>query len=309
MGRASTAAASTLFLPAPVGLTPARRAVTAPTDPPAPSGDRPIEAVADGGAAAPAWHPDPFGRAHWRLAEAGAWADRVATWGAEWRDPPGPNSALPDLSVLAEPALALSYGAVGMEGAGRWPVFDPTGRPRGTVHVEVPGFLAGGTRRYLVLDPADRIVLQVVPRAGFSNDCDVVDWTGRPHGVFDGQTFSAIVRFVCGSLAHGQATTTDGAGNSAPFVANDVDHFTVTLTDAQGAAFASLTNHEARRGLGSFFGGQPQAGQLLPEQSWFQLDRRPDLPEPLRTFTLAFPLLYAHRVHLERAQERRMHRH
>ena len=81
------------------------------------------------------------------------------------------------------------------------------------------------------------------------------------------------------------------------------------MTDAQNVAFGSLTNHEARRGLGSFFGGRPQAGQLLPEQSWFQLDRRPDLPEPLRTFTLAFPLLYAHRVHLTRAQRRHRHHH
>lgn len=278
-----------------------------PTGAPAsdpPSSGSPATGGDDGGGA---WHPDPFGRAHWRLADDGAWTDRVATWGTEWRNPPGPDPAAPDLSVLAEPALALSYGAVGMEGAGRWPVFDPTGRPRGSVHVEVPGLLAGGTRRYLVLDPADRIVLTVVPRAGFSNDCDVLDWTGRPHGVFDGQTFSAVVRFVCGTLAYGQAATVDGAGNSAPFVADDVDHVTVLLTDGAGAGFGSLTNHEARRGLGSFFGAAPQAGQLLPEQSWFQLDRRPDLPEPLRTFTLAFPLLYAHRVHLARSQRRRRH--
>lgn len=276
--------------------------MSAPVDPPA--------VPADGTADAPvvAWHPDPFGRAHWRVAEAGAWTNRVATWGAEWQDPPEPNPGLPDLSILAEPALALSYGATGMEGAGRWPLFDPTGRPRGAVVVEVPGFLAGGTRRYLVLDPADRIVLQVVPRTGFSNDCDVLDWTGRPHGVFNGQTFSAVVHFVCGSSVYGQATTADGAGNSAPFVADDVDHFTVTLSDTAGTVFGSLINHEARRGLGSFFGGGPQTGQLLPEQSWFQLDRRPDLPEPLRSFTLAFPLLYAHRVHLQRAERRRRNR-
>ena len=278
--------------------------MTAPTDPPATTGDPAAEGASKASTTAPAWHPDPFGRAHWRLAEAGVWTERVATWGGEWLDPPAPSPERPDLTVLAEPALALSYGAVGMEGAGRWPIFDPAGRPRGSVHVEVPGFLAGGTRRYLVLDPSDRVVLQVVPRTGFSNDCDVIDWTGRPHGVFDGQTFSAVVRFVCGSLVHGQANTVDGAGNSAPFVADDVDHFTVMLTDTTGAAFGSLTNHEARRGLGSFFGSGPQAGQLLPEQSWFQLDRRPDLPEPLRTFTLAFPLLYAHRVHLIRAQRR-----
>lgn len=256
-----------------------------------------------------AWHPDPFGRAHWRHAESGSWTDRVSTWGAEWRDPPGPNPNLPDLTVLAEPALALSYGAVGMEGAGRWPLFDATGRPRGSVHVEVPGFLAGGTRRYLVLDPADRVVLQVVPRGGFSSDCDVLDWTGRPHGVFDGQAFSTIVRFVCGAHAFGQATTVDGAGQVGPFVADDIDHFTVVLSDAAGVAFGSLTNHEARRGLGSFFGAAPEAGRLLPEQSWFQLDRRPDLPEPLRTFAVAFPLLYAYRVHLSRAQRRRHHHH
>jgi hypothetical protein len=132
--------------------------------------------------------------------------------------------------------------------------------------------------------------------------------------VFDGQAFSTMIRFVAGTTVYGQATAVDGAGRSAPFVNDDIDHFTLHLTDASGAAFGSLTNHEARRGLGSFFGGAPQPGQLLPEQSWFHLDRRPDLPEPLRTFTLAFPLLYAHRVHVTRAnrrhqQHRRHHHH
>jgi len=229
----------------------------------------------------------------------------VANWGSEWINAPGPNAELPDLTILAEPSLALSYGAVGIEGAGRWQIFDPTGRPRGTVVVEASGILGAGSRRYLVLDPADRIVLAVDPRGGFSNDADVADWTQRPHGVFDGQAFATLIRFAAGDRVYGQAAAVDGAGRSAPFVNDDADHFQITLTDANGVAFGSLTNHEARRGLGSFFGNAPQPGQLLPEQSWFHLDRRPDLPEPLRTFTLAFPLLYAYRVHVARANRRR----
>lgn len=252
-----------------------------------------------------AWHPDPYGRAHNRYFDGAAWTERVANWGSEWIDAPGANPQLPDLTILAEPSLALSYGAVGIEGAGRWQIFDPTGHPRGTVVVETSGILGAGSRRYLVLDPMDRIVLVVDPRGGFSNDADLLDWTQRPHGVFDGQALSNVVRFVAGDMVYGQAAAVDGAGRSAPFVSDDVDHFQLTLTDHTGAAFGSLTNHEARRGLGSFFGGDPQPGQLLPEQSWFHLDRRPDLPEPLRTFTLAFPLLYAYRVHLTRAAARR----
>lgn len=273
--------------------------------PPPPQHSTPTPAAAAAASAAPAaWHPDPFGRAHSRFWDGAAWTERVANWGSEWIDAPGANPQLPDLTILAEPSLALSYGAVGIEGAGRWQIFDPAGQPRGTVVVETSGILGAGSRRYLVLDPADRIVLVVDPRGGFSNDADVLDWTQRPHGVFDGQAFSTMIRFVAGDMVYGQATSVDGAARNAPFVSDDVDHFQLTLADANGVAFGSLTNHEARRGLGSFFGGRPQPGQLLPEQSWFHLDRRPDLPEPLRTFTLAFPLLYAYRVHVARAARR-----
>ena len=70
---------------------------------------------------------------------------------------------------------------------------------------------------------------------------------------------------MCGAHA-GQASTVDGAGQVGPFVADDVNHFTVVCSATPPVPpFGSLTNHEASRGLGSFFGSAPEASQLLPE--------------------------------------------
>lgn len=275
---------------------------------PAPSGPAPTGPAPIGPAPAGAWHPDPSGRAHLRWWDGTAWTDRVSSWDQQWVDPPGPDPTRPDLSVLAEPSLGFAYGAGGIESLGRWPIFDPAGRPRGCALVESQGML-GSRRRYLILDPADRVVLVVDPRDGFSPDTDVIDWTGRPHGVFDGQAFSATIRFQVGTAVFGQASAHDAAGASGPFLGDDVDHVQVLLTDATGAPFGALVNHEARRGLKSFFGGQAPPTQMRPEQSWFHLDRSPTLAEPLRTFALAFPLLYAHRVHLARQARRNSHHH
>jgi hypothetical protein len=266
------------------------------------------EAAAGAPSPAADWHPDPYGRGHYRYWDGASWTDRVATWGQEWTDPPGTELGQFDASLLAQPSLAFAYGTTGIEGAGTWTIWDPTGRFWGEVVVEVGGGFSP-RRRYLFLNPSRQPVLVVDPIEGFlAADANVIDWAGRPHGLFDCQAFSNQVQFASGGLVHGRARAADQA-QGFDFGAVIVDHYTVALEDAQGRPYGHLVNHESRKGLASWFGGDPKVGELLPEQSYFELHRPPDLPEPLRSFTLGFPAMFAHRVHVARAAARqRQHR-
>lgn len=245
-----------------------------------------------GGGTGAGWHPDPSGRGHSRYWDGEVWTDQVSTWGQTWVDPPGPNPAVTDVSMLAEPGLVFVYGTSGIESTGRWPVLDATGTHRGNLVIET-GF-DGKPGRYFLCDLADRLVVTVAIQLDFSFDFDVVDWQGRRHGVFDCSFTSTKVRFMVGGQVLGHASTADGASRILPGRRDEPS--SVELTDPSGASFATVTNHEERGWLRSFYGWETNAVTADPDDCCLQLERSVGLPEPLRTMALAFPLLYVQQV-------------
>ncbi len=254
----------------------------------------------DGGGTGAGWHPDPSGRAHLRYWDGEVWTDQVSNWGQVWVDPPGPNPQVTDASMLAEPSLVFVYGIAGIESTGRWPILDAAGAHRGNLVIETS--FDGKAGRYFVCDLDDRLVVTVAIQLDFSFDFDVVDRQGRRHGVFDCSLTSTKVRLTVGGQVLGRSTTDDGASRILP--GRRDEPFSVELTDPSGAAFATLTNHEERGWLRSFYGWETNTVTADPDDCCLQLERSVGLPEPLRTMALAFPLLYVRQV----AGDRRVRR-
>jgi hypothetical protein len=235
------------------------------------------------------------------------WTAQVATWSQPWTDPPGLAPGQVDASLLGEPSLRFVYGPVGIEGVGAWAIWDGAGQARGHVVVEEPGGRRP-RRRYVLLNQVGQVVLSLEPEAAMIPlDAHVLDWTGRPHGLFDSGKLGRKVQFETGGQSWGHATVID-LGQSVGFGASVENAKTIQLHDGNGMAFAQLVNREASRGIGSWLGAKQDPNELAPDQSYFELLRPSGLPEPLRTFTLAFPALVAHRAHVQRSEERRSHR-
>lgn len=252
-----------------------------------------------------AWHPDPHGRAHVRLAVDGAWTDRVATWGQEWVDPPGLAPGQVDASMLAEPMLTFSFLACTLNKPGTWTVFDASGQVRGEVVVEgTTGFRTVHDWRYVYLNTARQVVLVVDPpasgigvtlgRGSVSHQVSVLDRLGQPVGQCSALPFDSRSTFRVGDAVVGSAAThVERGAQVGGFGVNErVDHQVVPLLDPQGVPFATVVRHErvhTRRGQDNTWSyGVPD-----PQASHFELHRDAALGEPMRSMALAFPAVLA----------------
>lgn len=241
------------------------------------------------------WHPDPYGRAHLRLVAGGDWTGRVSTWGQEWVDPPGYSPGQIDASVLSEPVLTFSFLSTGLTGRGTWGVFDGAGNPKGEVVVEgTTGLRMKHDRRFVYLNTARQVVLVVDPPAQRGqHDIAVVDWAGRMHGTCTAAPFDDRTNFRVGESVVGWGPTVRSPFKFRVGTEERVEDQELPLLDVQGSTFASVVRHERVR-----YGANATVASVAdPASSYFELCRSPQLPEPLRSFALAFPAVYAHRAH------------
>ena len=242
--------------------------------------------------APPGWHPDPYGRYQTRYWDGARWTEHVATGDRTSTDPPtpgavpeatqGPGAALPEVPEVVEAAeLAFGYGVGSTQWqpiSGQWPVLDRAGRRLATV------WSSGGLDRkksLRVVASDGRQVLTVGPAGLIGKGTrPLFDGMGRQYGELQPQQQQIGFSTPAGPCGMGVTQNRTGIYEHCEFGA---------LSDAQGTPLGLVVNH-APRWPSSEMGGWPGAD---PRCGWLLLRRQPGLPEPLRSFFLAYPVLLA----------------
>lgn len=241
-------------------------------------------------AAAAAWHPDPGGRYEYRWWDGLQWTDQVSTGGVTstdvWHEP----SAERDFTILERPTLSVDFSSTGMERDGQWPVLERDGSAvLGRMIIDHATF--AGRSWFEVHDSAGRPLLRLDRKSGIgSTELRVRDHIGDDIGVLrvSGSDIIMLAPPPPGTAAPGEPGSLLGWGvakvegltwrTGVLGIGQDVQPPRAQIVTGSGQPVGAIDIQEP-----------PQQGFSGTREgpSWFLLDRDPEMPEPMRSLTVA----------------------
>jgi hypothetical protein len=247
----------------------------------------------------PGWHPDPYRRSEHRWWDGARWTDQISAGGVAGIDPKGADHVPPDRSLLELPALTVEFSATGLDRDGSWGIFERDGTTfRGRVVVDVAGFTTQTS--YELQDTSQQPVLRIDELAGLTPDLLVRDHQAVEVGRM--KIRGSRITLLAAPPAGPPGTVVEWGSTQVDGLRWGIGGTSVweTAITPSGAQVLNAS-------------GQPVGHiQVVDEgpgrPSWFILERDPEMPEPMRSVTVALiPAIGFLTLHTRAAMRRQRH--